>query len=108
MCFLQYVYYSLLYLTLVTIVICGNRVTKYRNLRIYSVSSEDISCVDLVLDIVKTGGVAVGYDGMALLLELCDVVDNLASEECAAVFKGRLVDDDFRPFRLDTLHHALD
>ena len=46
-------------------------------------------------------------DGVALCLELCQVVDHLAAEECGAVFKGWLVDDDLSTLSLDTLHDAL-
>ena len=45
---------------------------------------------------------------MALLLELVEVIDNLGTEECRAVLKCRLVDDDLRTLGLDALHHALD
>ena len=45
---------------------------------------------------------------MATALELLQVVDHKAAEEGAAVLDGRLVDDDFRAFGLDALHHALD
>lgn len=45
---------------------------------------------------------------MALCLELCQVVDHLAAEECGAVFKGWLVDDDLCALCLNALHDALD
>ena len=45
---------------------------------------------------------------MAPALELLQVVDHTAAEECAAVLYGRLIDDDLHALGLDTLHHALD
>ena len=72
------------------------------------ISSEDISCIDLILYIVETCIIAVGYDGICLRLKLGEVVDNEAAEECAAVFEGWLIDDDVGALSLDTCHNALD
>ena len=73
-----------------------------------SVSPENIPRINLVLHIVEAGVISVRDDGLATALELLQVVDHEAAEEGAAVLKGRLVDDDFRAFGLDALHHALD
>ena len=42
-----------------------------------SVSSEDVTRVNLLLHAVQTAVVAVGDDGLSLALELFQVVDNL-------------------------------
>ena len=75
--------------------------------RIKLISSENIPRVHLVLDIIQTRIVSVGYNGLALPLEFVHVIDDPAAEEGAPVLKRRLVDDDFRTFCLDALHHAL-
>lgn len=72
------------------------------------VSSENISCVNLVLHVVEARVVAVGDDGVGEFLELVEVVDDFGAEECGAVFEGRFIDDDFSTFGLDAFHHALD
>ena len=69
---------------------------------------EEVAGVDLFADVVEDGVVAVCEDAAALCLELGEVVDDAASEEGAAVFEGRLVDDDAGTLRLDALHDALD
>ena len=68
---------------------------------------EEVAGVDLFADVVEDGVVAVCEDAAALGLELGEVVDDAASEEGAAVFEGRLVDDDAGALRLDALHDAL-
>lgn len=73
----------------------------------HSIPPKQISCIDFVLHVVETGVVTVGNDGIALLLELLQVVDYKASEEGGSVFECRFIDDDFRTFRLNALHHAL-
>ena len=72
------------------------------------ISSENVACIYFFFHIVEACVVAVGDDGVAFRLELRQVVAHLAAEECGAVFKGWLVDDDFCAFSLDTLHDALD
>ena len=73
------------------------------------VSAEQVSRVDLVLDIAELVGVkAVGEDDVALCLELIEVIDDKAVEEAIAVLERGLVDDDRDSFRLDALHDALD
>ena len=69
---------------------------------------EEVTGVDLFADVVEDGVVAVCEDAAAFCLELGEVVDDAASEEGAAVFEGRLVDDDAGTLRLDALHDALD
>ena len=73
-----------------------------------SVAAENVACIDLVLNIVEASIIAVGNDGLALCLELVDIVDHLASEEAAAIFECWLVDYDLSALGLDTLHDALD
>lgn len=72
-----------------------------------SVTREQISCIDFRLDIGEVGGGAVGEDGLGETLELGEIVDHAAPEECGAVLKGRLVDYNRRAFGLDALHYAL-
>ena len=71
------------------------------------VSSEDVSCIYLILYIIKAGIIAVGDDGICLCLELGEVVNNEAAEEGAAVFNGWLIDDNVGSLGLDALHDAL-
>ena len=71
------------------------------------VSSEDISCIYLILYIIQTNIVAVGDDGMALCLEDFEVVLYSTTKKGAALFQGWLIDDDLCTLCLDTLHDAL-
>ena len=73
-----------------------------------SVSSEYVAGVYFVLYVVEAGVVTVGDDGLRLILEFFQIVDNNAAEEGAAVLKRRFIDDYLGAFGLDTLHHALD
>lgn len=68
---------------------------------------KNISSIDLWGDIVEGGVVAVGNDGVALILEASKVVHDLRAEEHCAIFERWLVDDNLCPFSLDALHHAL-
>lgn len=72
------------------------------------VSSEYVSCIDLIFYVTEALVEAVGDDGISLCFELCKVVDNEAAEESAAVFEGWLVDDDVGSLCFDALHDALD
>ena len=67
-----------------------------------------VAGVDLVEDVVQTAVVAVGDDGLALCLELGEVVDDLTTEEGLAIGDGGFVDDDLGALGLDALHDALD
>ena len=69
---------------------------------------EEVTGVDLFAYVIKDGVIAVREDAAALLLEFGEIVHNAASEECAAVFEGWLVDDDTSAFGFDALHDALD
>ena len=73
-----------------------------------SIAAEDVAGVDLLLDVIEAGVVAICDDGVATGLELLEVVDDEAAEKGGAVFKGGFVDDDLGTFGLDALHHALD
>lgn len=72
-----------------------------------SVSSEYIPGIYLLLHVIKTGFIAVCDDGMDLGLERRQVVDHLAAEKSAAVFKCRLVDDNLCALCLDAFHDSL-
>lgn len=77
-------------------------------LELLLVSSEYISCINLILYIIQTSIVAVSDDGMALCLEGFEVVLYSATKEGAALFQGWLIDDNLSTLCLDTLHDALD
>ena len=72
-----------------------------------SISSEYIPRINLPFHIIQTSIIPVGNDGMALALESIQVIHHLAAEERAAIFECRFIDDDFRAFGLDALHHTL-
>ena len=72
------------------------------------ISAENISSIDLLLDVVEAGVISIGDDGVGLVLKIFEVVDNEAAKECGAVLEGGLVDDDLGALGLDALHHALD
>lgn len=71
------------------------------------VSTEQVAGIDLLLHIVQAAIVAVGNNGLAALLELVQIVDNLAAKEGSAILQSRLIDDNCRALGLDTLHNAL-
>ena len=72
-----------------------------------SISAEDITGVYLAFYVRETVVKAVGNDGLALLLEGVEVIDDFAAEESGAVLKGGFIDDDLCSLSLDTLHDAL-
>ena len=55
------------------------------NLQFYSVSLKNVSCIDLLLNIIQSLVVAIGNNGIALLLELIEVVHYLRPEECFTI-----------------------
>lgn len=71
------------------------------------ISSENVACIYFFFHIVEACVVAVGDDGVTFRLELRQIVYHLTAEECGAVFKGWLVDDDLCTLCLDALHDAL-
>ena len=71
------------------------------------ISSEDVSCIYLILNIIKAGIISVGDDGIGLCLDLGEVVNNEAAEEGTAVFKGWFIDDNIGTLCLDALHDTL-
>ena len=82
---------------------CNGPLQKLINL----ISSEDIPCIYLFLNIIKAGIIAVGDDGIDLSLELGEVIDYETAEEGAAIFEGWFIDDDIGTLSLDALHDAL-
>ena len=72
------------------------------------VALENVARVNLIFYVIEASIITVGDDGLALGLELIEVVDDLRAEEGGAVFEGGLVDDDLGTFGLDALHDALD
>lgn len=69
---------------------------------------EDVAGVDAGGDVGKVGRGAVGEDSVGTALELGEVVDHAAAEECGAIFECRLVYDYRGAFCLYALHDALD
>ena len=54
------------------------------------ISSKYVAGVDLLLDVIEAGVVAVGDDGLGLGFEFGEVVDYEAAEEGGAVLEGGL------------------
>lgn len=69
---------------------------------------ENIPRINLPLYVIQATIIAVGDDGVTHLLKLGEVVHHSTTEERAAILQCRLINDYPSPFRLDTLHHALD
>lgn len=74
----------------------------------HSISTKQISGIDLRLHIIQGAVIAICYDAPTHFLELLEVVDNLAAEECATIFQRWLIDNDSSPFGFDPLHDTLD
>ena len=74
---------------------------------ICSVSSKQISCIYLVLNVIQAAVITVGDYRLAHGLEPFQVVNNQAAEERCSVFKGRLINYDRGPLGLNTFHYAL-
>ena len=72
-----------------------------------SVATEQVSCIDLILNIVQTGVVAVGYDRVATALELIQVVYYLAAKECVTILESGLIDDHLGSLGLNAFHYTL-
>ena len=77
------------------------------NYRLFLISSKYISCVNFILYIVQTCVIAVSDDCMAFCLEGIQIVNDLAAEKSAAVFKCRLVDDNLCSLCFDAFHDSL-
>ena len=71
------------------------------------ISSEYISCIYLVLNIVEAVVKAVGNDSFAKTLKFVKVVNDTTAKECCAILKCRLVDDNLGTFSFYTFHNAL-
>lgn len=56
-----------------------------REIEGYLIAAEEVAGVDFALDIVEDGIVAIGDDGLRLLLESLEVVNDLAAEEGGTV-----------------------
>ena len=69
---------------------------------------ENVTRIYLRDHVIEARVVAVGDDGVRLVLELLQVVDHYRAEEGAAVGERGLVDDHPRALGLHPLHHALD
>ena len=72
------------------------------------VALEKITGIDLVFNVIKTGIVTIGNDGVTLRLELLEIIDDKAAEKGLAILLCWLVDDDVGAFGFDALHDALD
>ena len=74
----------------------------------HSISAEKVSGIHFILNIIQHRIISISDDTTAHFLELLEVVDNLATKECAAILQGRLVDDNGSTFSFDAFHDALD
>lgn len=70
------------------------------------ISSEYVACMNLVFNFLQVVIKAVSNDSLALGFELVKVINYLATEECCAILKCRLVDDNLCTLCLDALHDA--
>ena len=75
---------------------------------VISVSSEDISCVNFIHDVVEDWIIAVGDDATAHILEFLQVVDDLRAKEGGSVLECWLVNNNSGSLGLDAFHDALD
>ena len=71
------------------------------------VAAENVASVNLLLYIIQASIVAVCNDRVAHLLELVQVVHNLAAEKGLAVVQRGLVDHDLGTLGFDALHDTL-
>ena len=71
------------------------------------ISLENISGIDFLFYIIQALVIAVRNDGLTLLLELIQVINNLAAKESVAFFQGRLINNDSCALSLDALHNTL-
>lgn len=74
----------------------------------YLISHKNISCVNLVRNIIKAAVIAVSYDRIRHLFEFVQIVDDLGTVEGRAVLKRRLINDNCCVTESDALHNALD
>ena len=71
------------------------------------VATEEVASVNLGLNVIEDGIVAVGDDGIALCLELIHIVDHLTTKERGSIGKGGFVDNDCGSLGFDAFHHTL-
>ena len=57
------------------------------------VSFKYIACIYLILNVVKAGIIAVGYDYITFSLECIHIIYHWATEKGLAIFQSRLIDD---------------
>ena len=79
-----------------------------RSYHFYLVSFENISGINLVMNVIQTRVIPICYNRLGLLFEFLEVIDDEGAEEGAPVFEGGLVDDDLGAFGLNALHDSLD
>ena len=68
---------------------------------------ENITCVNLLLNIIQTRVIAVGNNSLTLFLECIQVVDYAATKESTTIFKSGFVDNYLCSFCLNAFHDAL-
>ena len=71
------------------------------------ISTENISCIYLIFNIIETHIIAVGDNGLGLLFEGRKVIDYPTAKEGAAVFERWLIYNNLCSLRLDALHNTL-
>ena len=73
-----------------------------------SVSLENIAGVNLIFYVVQAGVVPISNNRLTLLLEFCQIIHHLTTEERLAIGNRWLIDDHLGTLGLDALHDALD
>ena len=71
------------------------------------ISLEQIAGINFFLNIIETGVVAVGDDGLGKRFELLEIIDNTRAEEGVTIGKRGFVDDDLGTFGLHAFHDSL-
>lgn len=63
--------------------------------------------INFIADIVKDCIISVGDDGLTLLFEFLQVIDDQATKESGAIFQRGFIDYDLCAFCFDSFHHTL-
>ena len=73
-----------------------------------SIPSEQVSRVNLVLNVLENRIVSVCNNGITAFFEFFNVIDDKRAEERGSFGQSRLINDRRGSFRLDALHDSLD
>ena len=72
------------------------------------ISTENVAGIYFLFYIVQAAVIAIGNDGLRLLLENIEIIHYPTTEEGGAIGQGRFVHNDLGSLGLDAFHHALD